>query len=850
MDDLDQYSSDNFKVKKSKADLYDLDQYSADNFNVKKSKKKKPKGSSGEPKGFKGVGQDIMDTFKELPSSILEGANKFIFEELPAAGAQIVTDPKRAFKNIGAEIPELLQGVLNTPRNVADYAAKKGFISKEHAGWIPKSETNIRKDLFGIEGHEAGDEALRALGNPLNIIPELGAASHIARALKRAAGGSTTALLKNENPVAGGAGQAILGGATDYAPKLYRNLRDTAGVGIKNSILNKARKSEYEMTPEQAKEGIDLNYRTPEGEVLNGDFGTLVGNKFLASLYKVTSHIPGAKGYPQRRLFESQIKENEKNIAQLEHKKTHEGLTEEEAKQKEYLDSSQKHLQGASDMHHSELTPISQEIKKKESALASHQDEYGNAPDTIKNLRHPTIEHGEHFETESRKVIKANKEEAKKLYSDFNATQEEINLNDINKKPEESKFHAAYEKHAGEIDKIDSLFGDKSEAGSKLVKEVKKLHEFFGPKEAPPQGGIPQTEVITPKQINDHLRNIQNDAAYLTREGKNTEAAALWDLASSLKDDLHKMLEKGGHTKEAASLKAGNEFFMKNIVPWSKNKETRKIIRDKTYKPNVAVFAKAIHDPNLKAVYDSMPSTVKNAAAYEMLVRDAQKTGMEGHYLSSKDVISRYTKGLSKVAKESIAKNEPEIHSYLQKLPELSRAISDHEIQIKQLKKEEDSLKKRIENKVAHGEKLGFDANKALDAIKNKRNAADKALERHLKENFHGKSKVSTKITKFSNVRHIGYGGLAASGIGAMGKFLSGHGFGAGLAYTGIAKSAKEFNKMMTDPAMVKHFLEGTKFKKPEYAPKEPTYKGKLFKALSILGTKQPLDIDMTGGHR
>jgi hypothetical protein len=417
-----------------------------------------------------------------------------------------------------------------------------------------------------------------------------------------------------------------------------------------------------------------------------------------------------------------------------------------------------------------------------------------------------------------------------------------------------------------------SLFGDTGDAGTKLVKEIKRLHEFFSPKESTPTEGVigkgkdlsageviqksPTVEPITPKQINDHIRTLQKEAAKLTSEGNNIDAKPLWSLSESLKHDLHAILEHNGYIKEANSLKKGNEFFMNNIIPWSKHPETRKIIRNKSYRPNVASFSKAIHDPNLKSVYESLPESVRNAASYEILVKDAQKAGTQGHYLTAKEVMTRYMKGMPQKAKNALAKTNPEVHAHLESLPEVSNAITEHALIIKELEAEKKSIESAIQEKLKHGESLSFNANKELNKINKRKNAADEALKNHIKNVFHGKTNVSTKITKADSVKSLGYGALAAHGFGTMGHFLAGHGLGAGGLYATIAKGAKEFNKMMTDPAMVKNFLEGTGFK-PDYTSKQPAYANKLTKALNklghtsaILGTKQPLERDMTGGHR
>lgn len=811
--------------------------------------------------------------------SVYGGLKKFVTEEVPGAISQVMPkfnldvknirgsiqgpeEPLRPLKNVTKGFLEFGQGLYNSPRNVADYLASKGIIYEKNAKTFAKQ--NFDYDNFlGIKGTKQGDELLQSLGNPLTYAGEFGALSGLGRAGARFVAGATKGITENQNPLLAGTLQSTLGGAVDYAPKLYGNLKATAGAGIKNYALNKARGRDYEMSPKMAEERINLKYKTPEGEVLPGDFGTLVGNKFLQNLYKVTSHIPGAKGYPQRRVFEAKLRENERVLAEIENKEIHEGLSAEEIQQKKYLELANKHIEDAGNMQRTELTPEkSRKLEEQEQLLQKNKKIMEETPKVITKLRHPEKEHGELFEEEARSSIKRNKEKANELYRDFNESQDKINLNQETKAPDSSRFHEAYKKYAEDIDGMRSLFGDASDAGPKLVKEIKRLHEFFRPKESPPTEGLsgtgkdistatkPTAEPITPKQINDHIRTLQKEAARLTSEGNNIDARPLWDLSESLKHDLHAILEHNGYKKEAASLKSGNDFFMNNIIPWSKHPETRKIIRNKNYKPDTASFSKAIHNPNLKAVYNSLPKSVRNAAAYEILVKNAQKAGTQGHYLTTKEVMTSYMKGMDQKAKNALAENNPEVHAHLESLPEVSNAITEHTIAIKELDAERKSIESAIQDKLRHGESLSFNANKELNKINKRRNAADEALKSHVKNVFHGKTNVSTKITKADSVKSLGYGALAAHGFGTMGHFLAGHGLGAGALYGTIAKGAKEFNKMMTDPAMVKHFLEGTKFKKQPYPPKEPTYVKKLSKALTLLGTKQPLEIDMTGGHR
>lgn len=167
--------------------------------------------------GLKGIGQDIAESFSELPEQLAS-----FFENLPEqaykSGKQVVTNPVRAAGNIGAGLLEGGKGFLNIPANVADYLNARDIGRGETADSIRSlkiPDTGLEKAVLGED--QEGDELLRGLASFIPYARAGGFAKGLAGAAKRGAAATAYATGQNQNPLdafilalgAEGAGSAI-----------------------------------------------------------------------------------------------------------------------------------------------------------------------------------------------------------------------------------------------------------------------------------------------------------------------------------------------------------------------------------------------------------------------------------------------------------------------------------------------------------------------------------------------------------------------------------------------------------------------------------------------------------------
>ena len=157
-------------------------------------------------KGWGAVGRDVKESVKNVYPELLE-----MVKNLPGqaygASKQLLTDPARFGKNIGAGLGEGGHGLLSTPGNIRDYLSERGIVSEESPSFrlsekvLPK-EYNYPKGV-GIEGEESGDELIRALSGsaPYVAAGEMGAFGTLGRMGTRSLAQGSYQAGQNQNPL-------------------------------------------------------------------------------------------------------------------------------------------------------------------------------------------------------------------------------------------------------------------------------------------------------------------------------------------------------------------------------------------------------------------------------------------------------------------------------------------------------------------------------------------------------------------------------------------------------------------------------------------------------------------------
>ena len=140
-------------------------------------------------------------------------------------------------------LAKLGHGVLNTPANIAEYAAKKEFIPKEYAAMVPRQEEHDFSQILRMGKPKAGDALISGLVEymPYLLGGEGGLATGIPRTGQRMAAAGTHAVAQNENPVTA----ALSAGVLEGGARGIGSIADTISSGKKlASNMIKASKPE------------------------------------------------------------------------------------------------------------------------------------------------------------------------------------------------------------------------------------------------------------------------------------------------------------------------------------------------------------------------------------------------------------------------------------------------------------------------------------------------------------------------------------------------------------------------------------------------------------------------------
>lgn len=240
-------------------------------------------GMPSDSKGFKGVGEDIAKSAKELPKNLWEAV-----KQLPlniAGGAyQLGTDPKRVSKNLLSGLAQGGAGTLNIPANIRDYLVNKDLASKESPSFrLPESilprEYDYAKGM-GLESDKAGDIFWRGLGEnaPYALLGEVGSLGTLPRMTARSGAQVPYAIGQNQDPITAAATPTMIEGL----------LRGGAGA------LNQARPAVMFRGTLPIEE-LEANLRAAEGT--NTPLPNIIGSPSLKQIFEnMSAKVPGGGG--------------------------------------------------------------------------------------------------------------------------------------------------------------------------------------------------------------------------------------------------------------------------------------------------------------------------------------------------------------------------------------------------------------------------------------------------------------------------------------------------------------------------------------------------------------------------
>lgn len=200
---------------------------------------------------------DVQSTLSNLPESIVNGIGK-----IPGEAIGMLSHPFRTAQNIPIGMAEGLEGLYNTPGNIARYGQSRGISGLDLlAKKLPHSNqvAMIAQALMGP--NQAGDVLSRGIGGfaPYGMVGK--GASGLAGLLSRGAQGAAYATGQNQNPLEA----ALVGGAGEGFGKMLGTTK-----GYLGEKLSPTNMFSSPLSAEQLREALRLTEgtKTPLGSVI------------------------------------------------------------------------------------------------------------------------------------------------------------------------------------------------------------------------------------------------------------------------------------------------------------------------------------------------------------------------------------------------------------------------------------------------------------------------------------------------------------------------------------------------------------------------------------------------------
>lgn len=233
--------------------------------------------------GWSGVLEDFKNSLTKTPGAFVD-AESSLPKEL--YGALTQTGP-RGIINLGGGVRKGLEGIANTPSNIASYLESKNIGTSIPKGSLAESlktspielikqmrvpESNLEQRLLGEP--QAGDALLQGIGSALPYGPLAGAEKGLIGAARRSATAGAYGAGQNQDPII----SALTGAAGEGA------LRG----GIKGiSALDPSNMFRGGLSPEELKANLSAAQGT------NTPLGRIIGSPTLNTAFEnVTSEVP------------------------------------------------------------------------------------------------------------------------------------------------------------------------------------------------------------------------------------------------------------------------------------------------------------------------------------------------------------------------------------------------------------------------------------------------------------------------------------------------------------------------------------------------------------------------------
>lgn len=722
--------------------------------------------------------------------------------------SDIVSDPARSAK-------VAIAGLGRTGEGLENLAAKASKLSNPFADMsnVNTEQKNDYKNLLGIRGEKKGDALLEAL--PALAFPELKAAEG-AGALEYLATkgleGGLYGKAMGDDPLTGaltGIGAGTLAARKSIIAGM-RNIKPSIKNKILSHLSSEADKGRA-FTPEETQENILRNYLDKEKNPLSPDIGSATGNSGLSNIYQISSHIPFSGGKNQRSLLKKALRKAEEEKFYQENLLRKKDLESDLNEALKIAPSFENENVMLNDQANAALEH-SKNIDNK--VIPKLEKQYASANNMLNELAPEGSIEGAKSLTESLRnsfsFEKAKDSANYKRVNDFN--QPLVEFADPQFFPE---YEKSYRKFSPQSEGLKSIFGDDTDLGIALSKELKRGKKFLGDEK--PFHIIdliedsPAENQTSLGAILSHARALQRVGAAAKDAGRRTEASGLFSMASSLKKDAKNILRSTGNEKVANDLEFADKYYQSNILPFYEKPEIRNTVLSQRHTPNAVKLSKELHEDNQFNILNKLPVNAKNASLNQILTKGLGTSKGKANFET--DQIRRVYDSLPAITKSKIEHYKPGTEQYFDHLKDTKNAIVSN----KELSKHKIAVANASFSKIKKNQDVLSQAQKIKNQIEKNTEEKESFLRKKYKSPAIGMAE-SSSLFGDDVVNALKKTGSTALELGILGtgSLL----FPKSLGTLGIlgATGARATNKLLTDPELLQKYISGKKFTKRKSA--------------------------------
>lgn len=756
-----------------------------------------------------------------------------VLRGLYGANYQIANDPGRAAKVAAS-------GTLSSIGNLSQ---GKPLIDI----WPKEEKINYEKkanDLLGIKDKRRGDSVLGGL--PLALIPELKAregAGLVEYLATKGAEGTIYGQTAN-NPGAG----AAIGIGVGAIPAAYTGIKN-AGSSIKNKILDYISKESGKgraFTPKETQENLQRNFTDVEGNRLKPDLGTATNNSAASNVYNVTSRVPLSGGKDQRSLLKKSLREVEERDFMKQNTEKQEALDAD-------LNQAKKIAPVLADENVSLNEAANRAIAKSQSIdneiIPNLEKQYASANDFLDALApEGSIAASKNIKNQLKESFAKDKAVDKENYRAVNEFDKEVP--GFSDPGAFENYRASYNRFSPQSQSLKEIFGDNTDLGSGLSKEMKKAEAFLSGEGGSlgdldkALGGSDILERVSPdareqiiSQLKDtaktesqegtlgailsHARSLQKLGSAAKSAGRRAEGTALFDMAASLKKDIKKILRDSGNAKVADQLEAADKYHQDTILPYYEKPEIRSTVLYDRHSADTLKLSQELHDENQFGILGRLSPEAQKATLNRLLAKSGGSSKGKANFDTAKTRLA-YEK-LDAETKARIEQYHPGTEQYFDYLKETKSAIKSS----KELSKHQLAVANTAFAKIKKNEDITARMQKINDEIQKNAFEKQKFLSKKFKAPLKGMAEPGGLVGKeaLSSLKKSGVTVLELALLGLLPKTV-------GAAAIPTVLLSRKANKLLTDPELLEKYLSGQRYPKLKIAPSKSS--GALIRALRI----------------